>query len=58
VCIGNGFAMMEAQLLLAMIAREHRLERAPWRAVTPDPSITLRPKGGMTMIRRRRSAAV
>ncbi len=58
VCIGNGFAMMEAQLLLAMIAREHRLERAPWHTVKAEATITLRPKDGMTMIRRRRHAAV
>ena len=54
VCIGNSFAMMEAQLALAMIAREHRLERAPWHRVVLDPSVTLRPRGGLPMVRRRR----
>jgi cytochrome P450 len=56
VCIGNGFAMMEAQLALAMIAREYRLERAPWHRAVLDPSVTLRPKGGLPMVRRRRAA--
>ncbi len=57
VCIGNGFAMMEAQLLLAMIAKDYRLERAPWKRVQYEASITLRPKGGMAMVRRRRQVA-
>jgi cytochrome P450 len=55
VCIGNNFAMMEAQLLLAMIARRHHFERAPWHRVTLEPSVTLRPRGGLPMVRRRRS---
>lgn len=55
VCIGNSFAMMEAQLLLAMIAREFHMERAPWRRVQPEPSVTLRPKQGLTMVRRNRA---
>ncbi|MDO9021121.1 MAG: cytochrome P450 [Deltaproteobacteria bacterium] len=57
VCIGNSFALMEAQLALAMIAREYRLERAPWHRAVLDASVTLRPKGGMPMVRRRREAA-
>ena len=54
VCIGNSFALMEAQLALAMIVREFSLERAPWHRAVLDPSVTLRPKGGLPMVRRRR----
>ena len=55
VCIGNGFAMMETQLLLAMIARRFHFERAPWHRVELDPSVTLRPKDGLRMVRRTRA---
>ena len=41
-CIGASFAMMEATLLLATIARSRRFELAPGEIPT-HPSITLRP---------------
>jgi len=50
-CPGNQFAMMEAQILLAMIVRDHRLELVPEHAVVLDPSITLRPKHGIRVRR-------
>ncbi len=46
VCIGNRFAMMEAVLILAMIAQHFILEAQNERP-EPFPSITLRPKGGV-----------
>jgi len=48
-CIGNGFAMMEAQLALAMMAQRYRLELAPGQSVLLDPKITLRPRDGLMM---------
>lgn len=54
VCIGNAFATMEAKLLLAAIARRFRLEAQPGFHVEPEPTITLRPRGGLRMILRRR----
>ena len=54
VCIGMGFAMQEAKLLLSAILRDWRLELAPGHIVTPQQRITLRPSGGMPMILRRR----
>jgi cytochrome P450 len=48
-CIGNTFAMMEAVLLLATVARRFKLTLAPGHIVEPAPSITLRPKYGMKM---------
>jgi cytochrome P450 len=47
ICIGNRFAMMEAMLLTATIARRYRIEQASDKPVLPFPSITLRPKGGI-----------
>ena len=49
LCIGNGFAMMEAELVLATIARRVRFELQPGHPVVPDPGITLRPRYGMKM---------
>ena len=48
-CIGNAFAMMEAVLLLATIARRFRLELVPGQRVIPAPYITLRPESGIRM---------
>jgi cytochrome P450 len=45
-CIGASFAMMEATLLLATIARRWRFELAPAEIAT-QPSITLRPAAAM-----------
>jgi cytochrome P450 len=47
VCIGAGFAMMEATLLLAAIAQKYRMHLAPNQRVEPLASITLRPKNGI-----------
>jgi cytochrome P450 len=53
ICIGEGFAWMEAVLIVTTIAQRWRLELVS-RDVTPQASITLRPKGGirMQMVRR------
>ncbi|WP_257967989.1 cytochrome P450 [Peribacillus deserti] len=51
VCIGNHFAMMESVLIIASIARRFRVKLAPDHdPITPYPSITLRPRGGLRMI--------
>jgi cytochrome P450 len=56
VCIGNHFALMEGQLAVATIAGRARLDLQPGSArVDPDPLVTLRPKGGMPMVVRRRN---
>jgi cytochrome P450 len=47
VCIGAGFAMMEAVLLLATIAQRFRVRLAPNQRIEPLASITLRPKNGI-----------
>ena len=48
-CIGNGFAMMEAELVLATLAQKFRFELVPGHPVDAEPSITLRPRHGMKM---------
>jgi cytochrome P450 len=51
-CVGNEFALIEAQLVTAMIAQAFRLEPAPNSAFEPDPIFTLRPRTGMWMAAR------
>ena len=48
-CIGATFAMTEAVLLLATIARKFRLVPVEQDRVVPVPSLTLRPKDGIRM---------
>lgn len=45
VCIGNNFAMVEAQLVIAMVAQAYRLQLLPGCRVEPVAQITLRPQG-------------
>ena len=54
VCIGMGFALQEAVVLLASIVKQARLDLAPGHRVEPVMRITLRPNGGMPMILRKR----
>jgi cytochrome P450 len=48
-CIGNGFALMEAQLVLATIAQRFELHLVPGHATVAEPRVTLRPRGGIPM---------
>jgi cytochrome P450 len=48
-CIGNNFALMEMQLIFAMIGQKYKLTLQTGFEVEPDPLITLRPKFGMKM---------
>jgi cytochrome P450 len=45
ICIGNHFAMMEAVLMLAIIAQRFRIDLLPFEELAFAPSVTLRPKG-------------
>ena len=54
LCIGNGFALMEMQLVLAMITQRYQLALAPGHPVEPLPLITLKPKFGLNMHIRQR----
>jgi cytochrome P450 len=53
ICIGKGFAQMEAVLLLATIAQRFELDLEPGFPIVPQPSITLRPEHGIKVQLRR-----
>lgn len=53
-CVGTGFATLETTLLLAAITQRFRLNLAPGFRPTPQPTVTLRPAGGMPMTLHRR----
>jgi cytochrome P450 len=52
VCVGAGFAMMEAILLLATMAQRFCMTLVPNRKVKLLPSVTLRPRNGIRMVLR------
>jgi len=54
ICIGAGFAMTEALVILAMLGQRYRLRLAPGAAVEPVGLITLRPRHGLPMLLERR----
>ena len=47
MCIGAGFAMLEGQLLIAMLLRRYRIDVVPAHPIVPEPLITLRPAHGI-----------
>lgn len=49
MCIGAGFALMEAQITLAMVLQRYRPELVSGYDLELEPLITLRPKGGIQM---------
>ncbi len=53
LCIGSGFAAVEAHLIMAMITQQFWLELAPQARVHMDALVTLRPQDGMPMLIRR-----
>jgi cytochrome P450 len=57
VCIGNQFALLEGQIVLAALAQRVTFEASSTREIHTEPLITLRPKGGVPLLVRRRLAA-
>ena len=55
LCIGNTFALTEAQLILATVAQRYRLRPVPGHDVMPNPLVTLRPRGGLPVTLEHRS---
>jgi cytochrome P450 len=49
ICIGNNLALMEGQLLLAMVAQYADLRLVPGQQVRPEVAVTMRPKDGLMM---------
>jgi cytochrome P450 len=58
ICIGEHFAWTEMMMVVAAFARHFQMKAVPGQAVALQPSVTLRPKGGMPLhlIPRRRTA--
>jgi cytochrome P450 len=54
VCIGEPFARLEAAVILATVGRRWRFEAASEREPELQAVITLRPRGGLPMVARRR----
>ncbi len=58
VCIGNHFALMEGQLVLAALVQRLRFDPLPGaRRVETESLLTLRPRGGLPMRVHRRAAS-
>jgi cytochrome P450 len=49
-CIGESFALLEAQLVLAMVVQRFHLALLPGHTVEPEVHLTLRPRGGLPMV--------
>jgi cytochrome P450 len=47
ICIGNQFALMEGQIILATIAQQFDMELLSPKPVEVEPLLTLRPKKGV-----------
>lgn len=49
ICVGSGFAKLEAVLLLASIVQRYRLDLLPGYRPELNPTVTLRPAGSIPM---------
>ncbi len=50
LCIGNNFALMEMQLVLAILLRDSEVSLlSENQKIDPEPMVTLRPKGGVRL---------
>ncbi|MFQ5656411.1 MAG: cytochrome P450, partial [Candidatus Methylomirabilales bacterium] len=47
MCMGKGFALTEALLIVAMVAQAYRLHLVPGHPIGPQPMIALRPRHGV-----------
>jgi cytochrome P450 len=54
LCIGNNFAMLEGQLILATVAQRYRFALVPGHEVVPEPALTLRTRSGVLVTMQRR----
>ncbi len=54
LCIGNFFALMEGQLLIAMMAQRFTVRELPGQNVEKLATITMRPKHGLMVRLERR----
>ena len=54
MCIGNNFALMEMQLILATVAQRYTLRLVHSHPVEPEAFLSLRPRYGLPMTLHRR----
>ncbi len=54
-CIGNNMALIEAQLIIAILAQSYDMSLLPGQSIQPDPLFVLRPNGKVLMKVARRS---
>ena len=54
-CIGEGFALLEAAIVIATLAQKFRFRVVPGFPVVPEPLVTLRPRNGIQMTLEARS---
>jgi cytochrome P450 len=55
-CIGNHFALLEGQLLLAMMVQKYDLTESPRHSGEVKMAITMRPKFGLPVVISSRSS--
>lgn len=48
-CIGQGFALLEAAIVIGTLAQRFHFRLVPGHPVVPEPLVTLRPRHGMRM---------
>lgn len=54
LCIGNSFALMEMQFVLAMLIRRFQFELVPEQLIDINPLVTLRPRHGIKVLVKKR----
>ena len=57
-CIGDSFALLEMQLVIAMVTQRFDLDLDAGRPVIPHPAFSLRPRDPLVMTLRRQAALV
>ena len=57
-CVGANFALMEGTLIAAMVSQRFSLDLVPGASIRPEATVTLRPRYGLPMTMRRRTALV
>lgn len=57
VCIGMSFALMEGTLIAAMMSQRFAFDVVPGHPVSPEATLTLRPRRGVKVVARRRHAS-
>ncbi|MEQ8767509.1 MAG: cytochrome P450 [Planctomycetota bacterium] len=53
-CVGKAFSLVESKLILTSVLQRFQLASVPGRRVEPQPSISLRPRGGVLLRLRHR----